>query len=381
MRFGHSLSLSITTLLFTATWATAQVGNVLEVRMPIEPSPVPAEGQVHLAYELHVTNLSRRDATLTGVQAVVTDRGTALATHEGVELARQLRIAGSGDVPTNDHGVALDAGATAHVYMWLSVEPRATPSSITHRIRLFQVSAEGDTTHHEFETDPLGIGPDAVVISPPVRGGDWWIVDGQGRRFNDTGHRRALIAVGGNAHIAQRFARDLGKEVDGIALVPGGVGNAAFYGWGQEVVAVADGVVVGIQDGVPENEFGVPSPIQLTPRPLLGNSVVLDIGDGRYAVYGHLQPGNMRIEVGNRVQTGDALGLVGNSGSSSGPHLHFQITDDPSPLGGEGLPFAIDRFDVIGRRMGFQTPRETLPSERREGELLVENQIVRFPGG
>lgn len=381
-RRGSVLAASIASLLFAGTAAAAQVGDVLEVRTPIDPSPVRAEGRIHLAYELHLTNLAWDDATLTSVHAFATGDRTALATHEGVALARQVRMVGSYDVPMNDSGLALDAGRTAHLYMWLQVEPGQTPPSITHRIELFTVSATGDTSRHEFETSPLGIGQEAVVIAPPVRGGDWWVVDGQGRRFNDTGHRRAsLITMGGRAPTAQRFGRDLAKMVDGNGQVAGREGNAASLSWGEEIVAVADGVVVWIQDGVPENEPQVPASIQLTRETLLGNSVVLDIGAGRYAVYGHLQPGQMRVQVGDRVQTGDPLGLVGNSGSSGGPHLHFQITDHPSPLGGEGLPFAIERFNVVGRKEGFLAEVEMLPADQRERELLVETQIVRFPGG
>ena len=58
----------------------------------------------------------------------------------------------------------------------------------------------------------------------------------------------------------------------------------------------------------------------------------------RYPVYAHLQPGSLRVKLGDKVRRGQTLGLVGNSGNSTEPHLHFHITDANSPLGSEGLP-------------------------------------------
>jgi len=166
--------------------------------------------------------------------------------------------------------------------------------------------------------------------------------------------------------------------VDGRGRVDGMEGNAARYSWGQEVLAVADGVVAEIKDGIPENVMGSAPPIEITLETLPGNYVVLDIGGGRYATYAHLQPGEMRVAVGDSVRVGDVLGLVGNSGNSGGPHLHFQITDAPSPFAGEGLPYLIDSFEVIGRMEGFQGDLEAWAPEPREREMPMENMILRF---
>jgi murein DD-endopeptidase MepM/ murein hydrolase activator NlpD len=50
-----------------------------------------------------------------------------------------------------------------------------------------------------------------------------------------------------------------------------------------------------------------------------------------------------------RVRRGELLGRLGNSGSSTGPHLHFQVMDRPSALAAEGLPYVFDRFRLTGR--------------------------------
>lgn len=48
------------------------------------------------------------------------------------------------------------------------------------------------------------------------------------------------------------------------------------------------------------------------------NHVVLDLGGGHYALYAHLEPGSLRVKTGDRVQRGQVLGLVGNTGDSYG---------------------------------------------------------------
>ena len=87
-----------------------------------------------------------------------------------------------------------------------------------------------------------------------------------------------------------------------------------------------------------------------------GNQVVLDLGAGQYAFYAHLQPGSIRVRQGERVRKGQVLALLGNSGNSTAPHLHFQVSDAPVLLGGEGLPYVIDRFERNGRQHRNEIP-------------------------
>jgi len=93
-----------------------------------------------------------------------------------------------------------------------------------------------------------------------------------------------------------------------------------------------------------------------------GNYVIVDIGDQKYACYAHMAPGSIRVGVGDAVAEGQVLGLMGNSGNSDLPHLHFQVvTDTPSFLGAEGYPHVYRSFDVIG------TVNQTLAEERASG--------------
>ena len=117
-----------------------------------------------------------------------------------------------------------------------------------------------------------------------------------------------------------------------------------------------------------------------------GNHVVVDMGEGRYAFYAHMQPGSLRVERGDRVEPGDVLGLLGNTGNTDGAHLHFHIMDSPSPLQSNGLPFTFTRM----RGMGTITDPATLPTGapvtidqasfagKRRGEMPLNNQVIAF---
>ncbi len=102
-------------------------------------------------------------------------------------------------------------------------------------------------------------------------------------------------------------------------------------------------VVVSVTDNALEQTPGkYPEAISLDAAD--GNSIILDLGQHRYALYAHLQPGSLRVRKGDHVKTGQVLALVGNSGNSVAPHLHFQVTDAPSSLASNGLPYEIDIF-------------------------------------
>jgi hypothetical protein len=126
-----------------------------------------------------------------------------------------------------------------------------------------------------------------------------------------------------------------------------------------------------------------------------GNHVVIDHGNGLYSFYAHLQKGSIKVKVGDKVQAGDELGLLGNTGNSSAPHMHFHIMNGPSPLGAEGVPYVFDSFQLAGvanptedefdkaRFEGaatFPSRANLNPVEHRD-EMPLDNAIMDFPSG
>jgi murein DD-endopeptidase MepM/ murein hydrolase activator NlpD len=56
---------------------------------------------------------------------------------------------------------------------------------------------------------------------------------------------------------------------------------------------------------------------------LLGNAVVVDHGHGMVTRYGHLE--KVMVKRGTSVTRGDTIGLMGNTGRSTGPHVHYEV--------------------------------------------------------
>jgi murein DD-endopeptidase MepM/ murein hydrolase activator NlpD len=145
--------------------------------------------------------------------------------------------------------------------------------------------------------------------------------------------------------------------------------NASYAAYGAEALAVADGVVTAVKDGIIENVPQQEPAVPITLDTVAGNHVVVDLGGGYYGMWAHLQPGSVRVKAGDRVKRGQVLGLVGNSGNSTEPHLHFHVTDGASPLGAEGLPYAFPAFEV----------RDGKNAGKHAKELPTEDEVVQFP--
>ena len=118
--------------------------------------------------------------------------------------------------------------------------------------------------------------------------------------------------------------------------------------YGRPVHAVAAGKVVRCWRDAEENPVpGVKHPEVGKAIPNGGNGMWVDHGNGEFALYAHFQknsvppslcPTNGDINSNNpTVKAGDFIGRAGNSGSSSGPHLHFHVQDG-SPTTGQGVP-------------------------------------------
>jgi murein DD-endopeptidase MepM/ murein hydrolase activator NlpD len=121
----------------------------------------------------------------------------------------------------------------------------------------------------------------------------------------------------------------------------------AYYG--VNVYCAGPGKVVEVVRDLPDEIPGA-TPSDITVQTAAGNHVIVQRAGKRYAMYAHLVPNSVTVQLGDSVETGQVLGKLGNSGSSSVPHLHFQVMDAPSPLNAHGLPFV---FDHMGRRYVF----------------------------
>jgi N-acyl-D-aspartate/D-glutamate deacylase/murein DD-endopeptidase MepM/ murein hydrolase activator NlpD len=357
--------------------AAAILSAPIEVSVPKPPAPFTAQGQTHLVYELAITNLGSEECRLDRVTVVNSDGdGTTLGEFEGQALADAVVRPGMPAL-RGTAKLRIGAGQRALMHVWVSTTA-AAPARLGHRISLALGERQTAVTTNAAS---VRVAAPLKPLGPPLRGGGWLAGNGPS---NGSGHRRAVLPVDGTTHIAQRFA------IDWVQLGPGNAtfngdpkDNKNYYAYGEEILAVADGVVADVKDGLPENVPGITSrAIPITLDTAGGNYITVDLGQGRYAFYAHAQPGSIKLRVGQKVRRGQVLGLVGNSGNSTEPHLHFHVADAISPLGSEGIPYVLDAFELEGTAtlqpgaIPF-TPLAT--PEKRRMELPLQNVVVRFP--
>lgn len=359
----------------------------------VEPlsRPVPvrgADGRTHLLYELLLTNATSGDVTLRGV--TVHDASAAdappLATFDAARAATMLQPLG-----TRSASARLGNAQAGVLFVALALDGSvAVPASLTHELALDAEAVPGGSDFREragvVEVDRTRVVP---VLGPPLEAGEGYLpADGCCTAVR---HIRAGLPIDGRLVYAQRFAIDW-EQIDGTRrFVNGDPKDPASYTiHGKQVIAAGDGKVVSVVDGLPEQVPGaLPQGIGIAQAD--GNAVVQDLGDGAYALYAHMQPGSIRVKVGDVLRRGDAIGLVGNSGNSSAPHLHFHVMDGPSPLGASGLPYVLESFTVTGGYPSTEVfdaventteplPVTTLPTPQQHTRALpLDLSVVTLP--
>ena len=152
---------------------------------------------------------------------------------------------------------------------------------------------------------------DPVVLDSPLAG-EWFVYNG-GRSVLLNGHSP-------NESNAIDFLRlgANGRTHTGGAGAP----LTDYAGFGSPVLAPADGRIVEVADGYADTPPGTNGDHS--------NTLVVDIGGGRYVVMGHLKQGSVTVEVGDVVRRGQPLAAVGNTGNTNEPHLHLQVQDSPT---------------------------------------------------
>ncbi len=306
----------------------------VDIRTP--PVAVQTDGGYLLAYEVFVTNWYDKNITIRGVQILVGD--SSPASLEGESLDRAFSYLNP------QKGLLLPRQSTMLVLSGVIDE---VPAFLDHRIR-FRVEGEPRDTEIRYPATPVR--RNSLRIHPPLRGDSWVATNGPGANNH---HTAGVMQFEGRVRVPQRFAIDFVRIYEDREMFHGDRKDVHNYRcYGAEVLAVANARVVAVRDGIPENPGQAKSnALPDTLDNLGGNRVILDLGDGYFAGYMHLQPRSIRVKEGDRVQTGDVLGLVGNSGSPY-PHLHFQVTDGPWPFTSDGMPYVFDSFvrDSMGVR-------------------------------
>ncbi|MES2267238.1 MAG: M23 family metallopeptidase [Bacteroidota bacterium] len=334
----------------------------LKMSVPFNPTAFANGSKHHLIYELYLTNFSSDTIKLRRIQLIDPNTKDAqpVITFDATQLYTMLQPLGK----MASDKLTLASGQAAIVFIEADAK-KSFPGKLLHRVVTETDSLEGaviSTRQSKLQ-----------VLTSPLEGPNWTAVDGPGNDV-DNHHRRGTIILDGRSINSRRYAIDWKKFRD-IASFSGDSKDVhSYFCYGEPVFAVADGRVIRAKDGLPNNIPGHGAAfhpaVVLTFEKLAGNTVVIDLGNGHYAHYMHLQPGSLRIKAGDRVHKGQLIARIGASGDAREPHLHFEVTTSPHLLFGEGIPYLIDRY-----KMSSQTNHAT---GIRINEMPTDGEVVDF---
>jgi hypothetical protein len=365
------------------------------VAWPIaSPQPVLASDlKVHLVYELLVMNVSSSVMTLDRLETLDASKGGAVVnTKSGDEIVGTLQ---SADLEATTR--AFPSGSTrtvgpfqlTRIFLDVTFAKNAIlPKVLKHRFQITFTPAAGtppvtSATVVSGRTDVTNT--PAVVIGPPLEGPRW--VDAIGCCSPPSVHRTATLPINGKFYAFERFAIDFAQLNPENKLYAGPRDQLSSYAYvGAKVLSVADGTVVNLQDGRP-NETPPKFPEGYDLLQQLGNFMIVDIGHGRFAYYCHFQPNTLKVHVGDKVRRGQVLALLGNSGNSDAPHLHFGIQDGPLPYASDSLPFVFSSFTTTGTitnpfddiAAGATAQIGPAQAGPHRNELPLQDEVITFP--
>ncbi|WTI72696.1 M23 family metallopeptidase [Streptomyces sp. NBC_00727] len=225
------------------------------------------------------------------------------------------------------------------------------------------------SARQRIETRP----PAPVAVVPPVTG-----------RWSAVNSPADKVPSHGTHSLAQTYAIDIVAEPESGPTRPAPVWfwpvarrNRDYPAFGAPLYAVAGGTVIHAEDGQRDHLsrsslagvlyfWLIEGACRIVggSRRIVGNHIVLDLGDGTYALYGHVQRGSLRVRPGDEVETGQLLGLCGNSGNSTEPHVHFQLMDGPDLETARGIPFSWHGVGVPAAGEGFTVGADTAAPAR-----------------
>jgi hypothetical protein len=314
------------------------------------------DGKDHVEYGLLVVSVFAEPVTLSSV-VMLDPNGKELMRMEADILAAATQT-----LLSKTPSPVVPASAAVSVDVDLIMPPGWAPARVTHRIAYTLAPDSKDKAiidRPEIDGPEVAINRQPAMIIRSPLAGDGWLVTSACCKPNV--HRDERIAINGaRIETAETFAVDWAK-VKGDRLFDGdGKTVDAFYGFGESVLAVANGTVVSVHDGMSD---ATPF-VAMIPKSIAeygGNNVMMEIAPNVFAWYAHLREHSIAVKVGDALKAGARIGRLGNTGPSEGPHLHLGLLDKPDPIAGRSLPFVFDSFTLVG----------AVDFDKSEGDRLV----------
>ena len=181
-----------------------------------------------------------------------------------------------------------------------------------------------------------------------------------------------FVGAGASLHshhrwvVPEEFALDIARLGEGGRTYRGsGEKNSDYFAWEAEVRAVADGKVIAAIDKFADTDEGLKRAdesaeayagrtqqqqmtlFQQGLEAIGGNAVVIEHANGEFSHYAHLRQSSLRVKAGELVKRGQAIAKLGNTGNSTEPHLHFQLSDGAETLLSAGLPVLFEGVEIL----------------------------------
>lgn len=124
-----------------------------------------------------------------------------------------------------------------------------------------------------------------------------------------------------------------------------------FKSFGKDVIAPGSGVVVQVIDGSVDVQIG-----ERDRSVGIGNAVIINHQNGEYSFICHLKHQSITVKVGDSVKQGKKIGLCGNTGNTTQPHIHFHLQDGPLMHKSKALPAQFRKIIVDGEKQTNYEP-------------------------
>ncbi|MBX3708651.1 MAG: M23 family metallopeptidase [Gammaproteobacteria bacterium] len=381
----RALCLVIAALILSYSSLTLSQPQTLTISTLSHPIPVPTSDKQLLIYELHFFNPNSQPLRIGRIE-VYDNTNKLLTTLAGNDLIKDSMVyqAGKPAFPTI---LELNKDMGAFVYMGISLDKsQPIPTQLSHKIWIVSTNSDKSRVNVEKVSYDLSVNQEKPpVLGPPLQGYNWVA---ESAISNTSIHRRTILPMDGEFYLAQRYA------IDWVQICPDGREahdnlheNQKWNAFGHKVLAVDNGVVTKMRDTIKKNNIppGFPLP-PLGPADAAGNFVIQSIkqnGKDYYVLYAHMQPGSIQVKEGDKVVKGQVIGLLGNTGNSSAPHLHLHVMDKNDPLKANGVPFVFENMTLQGNAgeidedYGIWMPPLN-HSNFIKGVIPTENQIIRF---
>ncbi|NMN93705.1 M23 family metallopeptidase [Nocardiaceae bacterium YC2-7] len=301
----------------------------------MNPDPIPvkgSDGKVHVSYELAVLNTAPRDATITLVETLADGAdGKVVATIDRDEVVARSVIVGDYKLPPIP-AATLPAGRTMLLVIDDAYAERSdVPAKFVNRLASTRAIAA--------------------------------------RRRGAVRHRLVQGGPRCQAYVRRRrWARHVPWRPHSQRELPGLRSAAACRGgWNG-----------GYRCERRRRWSASGDSRRIDGRRARRDHVVIDIGDGRYAFYAHIKGGSVKVKPGDKVTKGQEIARLGNTGSATEAHLHFQVMAGTQPLTAMNQPSQFEKFTLQGTAEsdGFVPATDAGP---RTDELLLIRSVISFP--